>query len=224
MVSRSESSRPSEISALMSSLMNVLLMAWIARPGFAVRAPSRIGRTGARSGPTRVSSPSMRPTIRTVDPSGDTRPASGGAENGSVSWSNVGVWTPASGAPAARSWATTSPTAAVNAGSAVAPGASADDDDDLFERVVGPARGEDVVGLARLELPLVGVLVGIGRVDPTHRQADEQQPDRHDEPQADDGPAMTSAPHRDPDGGGLPARFRLADGHALTVPTWVAAT
>ena len=122
-VRRRESSRPSEISALMSSLMNVLLMAWIARPGLAALAPSRSGRTGAMSGTTRVSSPSIRPTIRTVDPSGETRPASGGAENGSVSWSNVGVWTPSSGALAARSWATTSPTAVVNAGSPVAPGA-----------------------------------------------------------------------------------------------------
>ncbi len=122
-VRRSESSRPSEISALMSSLMNVLLMAWIARPGLAARASSRIGRTGAMSGATRVSSPSIRPTIRTVDPSGETRPASGGAANGSASWSKVGVWTPSSGAPAARSCATRSPTAALNAGSAVAPGA-----------------------------------------------------------------------------------------------------
>ena len=180
------------------------------------------------SGTTRVSSPSIRPTIRTVDPSGETRPASGGAENGSVSWSNVGVWTPSSGAPAARSCATTSPTAALNAGSRGRAGRAADDDDDLFERVVGAARIEDVVGLARLELPLVGVLVGIGRVDPAHRQADGEQPDRGDEPQAGDRPAMARAPHRDPDGGGLAAagglgrsgRRTCADGS----PAWVAAT
>ena len=108
---------------LMSSLMNVLLMAWIASSGCAARASARIGRTGAMSGVTRVSSPSMRPTIRTVDPSGETRPAAGGAENGSASWSNVGVWTPSSGALDAWSFATRSPRSPVNAGSDVAPGA-----------------------------------------------------------------------------------------------------
>ena len=122
-VSRSESSRPSAISSLMSSLMNVLLMAWIARPGLAARAPSRIGRTGAIRGTT--------PRVVALDPADDPdrRPVGrdeaglGGAENGSVSWSKVGVCTPSSGALAARSWATTPPTAVVNAGSLVAPGA-----------------------------------------------------------------------------------------------------
>ena len=82
-----------------------------------------MGSTGAINGVTRVSSPSIRPTMRTVDPSGATSPASGGAWSGSASWLNVGVWTPSSGAPAAVSFATRSPTAAWNAGSAVAPGA-----------------------------------------------------------------------------------------------------
>ena len=97
-VSRSESSSPVEISSLMSSLMNVLLMAWIVRVGFAAVAASRIGRTGAMSGVTRVSSPSMRATIRTVDPSAQTSPASGGASNGLGNWSKVGVATPSYGA------------------------------------------------------------------------------------------------------------------------------
>ena len=51
------------MSALMSSLMNVLLMAWIARSGCAARASSRIGRTGAMSGVTRV--------VVAVDPADD---------------------------------------------------------------------------------------------------------------------------------------------------------
>ena len=121
-VSLSDSSSPSLMSALMSSLMNVLLMAWMRRSGWAARASARIGRTGAMSGVTRVSSPSMRPTIRTVEPSEDTSPASGGAANGSASWLKVGVWTPSSGAPDAWSFATRSATAALNAGSDVAPG------------------------------------------------------------------------------------------------------
>ena len=62
-VRRSESSRPDEISALMSSLMNVLATAWMARFGFAPRASARMGRTGAINGVTRVSSPSIRPTM-----------------------------------------------------------------------------------------------------------------------------------------------------------------
>ena len=112
------------MSSLMSSLMNVLLMAWIGEARVAPPGPSsRIGRTGAMSGVDPGLSPSIRPTIRTVDPSGETSPAAGGAANGSASWSKVGVWTPSSGArrlPA--SFATRSPTAVLNAGSAVASG------------------------------------------------------------------------------------------------------
>ncbi len=105
-VSDSDESRPSLMSALMSSLMNVLLMAWIAevrvrRPGLGEDRQDRRDRAAS----TRVSSPSMRPTIRTVDPSGETRPAAGGAASGSASWLKVGVWTPSSGAPDACSFA-----------------------------------------------------------------------------------------------------------------------
>ncbi len=102
-VSRSESSSPVEMSSLMSSLMNVLSMAWIVRFGLAAFAASRIGPTGAMSGATRVSSPEIRATIRTVVPSALTRPASGGASNGLGNWSKVGVSTPLYGALAARS-------------------------------------------------------------------------------------------------------------------------
>ncbi len=93
-VSLSESSSPVEISALMSSLMNVLLIAWIVSVGFAARAAARIGPTGAISGVTRVSSPEIRATIRTVVPSAETRPAAGGASNGLGNGSKVGVVTP----------------------------------------------------------------------------------------------------------------------------------
>ena len=112
-VSFSDSSRPSEIRAVMSSLMNVLLIEWMARSGDSVRASARIPRTGAMSGVTRVSSPEIRPTIRTVEPSGATSPASGGAWKGSTSSSNVGVDTPSIGADEARSFAIRSATAAL---------------------------------------------------------------------------------------------------------------
>ncbi len=64
-------SSPLLMSALMSSLMNVLLMAWMARAGCAVRASARIGRTGAMSGVTRV--------LVAVDPTDDPdgRPVGG---------------------------------------------------------------------------------------------------------------------------------------------------
>ena len=208
-------SRPLLISALMSSLMNVLLMAWIARSGLAARASARIGRTGAMSGVTRSLSPSIRPTIRTVDPSGETSPADGGAVNGSASWLKVGVWAPSSGAPEPCSAVTRSLTAVLKAGSAVAPGGAADDDDDLLERVVRAARIEDVVGLARLDLLLVRVGVRVGGVDPAHRQADREETDRRDEPQCGDRPAVPGAPHRDPDGRRLATRVLTGgcDGH-----------
>src|SRR6478735_5639260 len=122
-VSDSVESRPLLMSALMSSLMNVLLIAWIRRSGRAARAVARIGSTGAMSGVTRVSSPSIRPTIRTVEPSGETSPACGGAVNGSASWLKVGVWTPSSGAPDPWRAVTSPPTVVLKAGSDVAPGA-----------------------------------------------------------------------------------------------------
>ena len=121
-VSRSESSSPVEMRALMSSLRNGLLIAWIVRSGCAARAASTIGRTGAMSGVTRASSPEMRATIRTVVPSADTSPASGGASSGLGNGSKVVVVTPSSGALAARSLPTRSPTAAWKAGFVVAPG------------------------------------------------------------------------------------------------------
>ena len=80
-----DSSRSREISAVMSSLMKVKLMAWTARFGLAVRAAATIGATGASRAATRVPSPGTRATIRTDDPSGDTRPAAGGAWSGSAS-------------------------------------------------------------------------------------------------------------------------------------------
>ena len=122
-VSRSDWSRPSLIRVVMSSPMNVLLTAWMTRPGLAARASSRIGRIGTSSAATRSLSPGTRATIRTVEPSAETSPASGGAWSGSTSWSKVGVRTPSMSAPAAWSLATRSLTAVLNAGSPVAPGA-----------------------------------------------------------------------------------------------------
>ena len=151
------------MSALMSSLMNVLLMAWMARPGLAVRASARIGRTGAMSGVTRSLSPSIRPTIRTVDPSGETRPAAGGAANGSASWLKVGVWAPSSGAPDAVQRRDEIADGGLEGRVGRRAGRPADDDDDLLERVVRAAGVEDVVGLARLDLLLVRVRVRIRR-------------------------------------------------------------
>jgi len=96
----------------MSSLMNVLATAWMARSGFALRASARIGSTGAIKGVTRASSPSIRPTMRTVDPVRRDEPGLGRGVERVGQLLNVVVWTPSSGAPAAVSFATRSPTAA----------------------------------------------------------------------------------------------------------------
>ena len=204
-VSRSESSSSVEISSLMSSLMNVLSMAWIVRFGLAARAASTIGRTGASSGATRVSSPGIRPTIRTVVPSALTSPASGGASNGSRNWSKVGVVDAVDGALAARELADDPVDGGLERRVGGGAGPAADDDEELLERVVRAAGVEDVVGLARLELALVRVLVRVRRVDPADRQADDEHPDRRDEPEEHDRPAMAGAPHRDADGRRLAA-------------------
>ena len=173
-VSRSDSSRPSEISALMSSLMNVLLMAWIARSGFAARAPSRIGRTGAigprpasprpRSG--RRSGPSTRRATRARPPAAP--------RNGSVELVEGRCLDAVERGAGRLEFGDDVTHRRRERRIAGRSGRSADDDDDLLERVVGPAGGEDVVGLTGLELPLVRVLVGIGRIDAAHRQADER--------------------------------------------------
>ena len=201
--------------ALMSSLMNVLLIAWIASAGLAVRAVARIGRTGAMSGVTRVSSPLIRPMIRTVDPSADTRPAAGGA----VEWVAQLV-------EGRRLDAVERRAGRLERGHEIADGrperrvrggarCPADDHDDLLVRIGRPARVEQVVRLARLELALVRVRVGVRGIDPAHRQADREQPDGRDEPQRRDRPAVARAPHRDPHRGGFAAHRlgRGRDGH-----------
>ncbi len=111
-VTFSVSSRPRLMSSLMSWLMKVLSMTWSVRVGLAARAASTIGRTPARRAVTRSFPPAILPMIRTVVPSGETRPAPTGALKGSVTDSNVLIAAPFSGAVASVSFETRSETAA----------------------------------------------------------------------------------------------------------------
>ena len=101
-VSRSEPSSSVEISSLMSSLMNVLLMTWIveARVGRPRRVEDRPDRREQRRDPGVVAGDPL-PTIRTVVPSALTRPGLGRRLERVENWSKVGVSTPLYGALAA---------------------------------------------------------------------------------------------------------------------------
>ena len=221
-VSTNVESSPDEISSLMSLLMNVLLTAWIASSGCAARALARTGRTGASNGPVRSSITLDAPD----DP--DRRPVRG--DQGELGWRGEWVGQLLEGrrleavdrgadrAELADQVGDRRLEGRIGRGTR----AAADHDEELLVRVVRAAGVEDVVGLARFERLLVRVLVRGGGIDAAHRDADQQESDREQEPQADHRPAVTGAPHRDADRGGFSTGRdgRRLRGHRVTLADW----
>ena len=78
----------------MSSFASVLLRPWMRRSGWAARSSSRNAGTGASRSSTSAPSSGKEATTRAVVRSGETRPASGGAVSGSMTWSKVGTDVP----------------------------------------------------------------------------------------------------------------------------------
>ena len=153
-VSRSESSRPDR-----DQLVDVVVDERAAdrvdrgAPGGPPGPRRGSAATGAISGVTRVSSPEIRATIRTVVPSARHEPGLGRRLERArelVEGRRGDAVRAVRSRPAASP--TRSSTAALNAGSVDGARAAVDDDEELLVRVVRPAGVEDVVGLARLEL------------------------------------------------------------------------
>jgi hypothetical protein len=85
-------------------------------------------------------------------------------------------------------------------------GGRVDDQQELMWLLGRARRLEDSEGLARLEDLIIAAVVrdGVGRARATDRQTAHEQPDRQEEPQADDRPAMACRPRRHADGPRLP--------------------
>ena len=83
-----------------------------------------------------------------------------------------------------------------------------DDEQDVLGRRPGAALVEDGVGLRRFGLGLVGAPVRVLRADAAGERAEDEHRDRADEPGRGHRPPVARAPHRDPDGRGLPAPVR----------------
>ncbi len=84
-------SRPLLISSVMSWFVRVWLTECTVNPAVLASIAAIAGRIGTTCRVTTAVSPSTRATIRTVDWSGDTRNASGGAVRGSWIWSTAGT-------------------------------------------------------------------------------------------------------------------------------------
>ncbi len=80
----------------------------------------------------------------------------------------------------------------------------ADDHEHLLAGVGAPARAEEVVGPRRLEPGRLVVRDRGGGVRPARGDARDEDPERRDEPQEEDRPAMAGAPAGDADGPGRP--------------------
>ncbi len=191
---------------VMSSLVSVWFSEWTTKPPGAASMLAIAARTGTRCLAMVSASPVTRALTRTADPSGATRPASGGAVAGSRTWSNTGTGDPSCVTVSADSRATACGDERLERRIGRVQGRVADHEQDVLRRRVRAAGLEDGDGLRRLRLGLVRVAVGIVGPDAAQCQAQDEQADRPDEPGAGHGPAVTRAPHRDADGCGLPAR------------------
>ena len=143
------------------------------------------------------------PTSRTAVRSGATRPACGGAVAGSETLSKAGTAVPFSSTVSALSVCDVLRDVRLEGGIGDLERRVGDDDRDVLGRLVRAARLERRVGLRGLRLGLVRIAVRVLGLDPTAREADEEEPDRPDEPQGHDRPSMARTPHRDADGRGL---------------------
>ena len=132
-VSRSESSRPVEIRRVDVVVDERAADGVDGEVRVRARASASIGRTGAIRGVTRVSSPSIRPTMRTVEPSGDDEPGLGRGVERVGQLAERRRLDAVSGAPAAFSFATRSPTRGLERGIGRRAGRAADHDDHLLE-------------------------------------------------------------------------------------------
>ena len=161
----------------MSSLMNVLLTAWIRSSGWAVLAASTIGSTGSSSAWTRSSSPG--------DAGDDPNRRSVGGHQPGLGWDlervrdlierRVSRCRRCRPAEARRS-ATRSPTAVLERRVLGGARIARDDHEELLVGIVGPAGVEDVVRLAGLELPVVRVGVDFAGIDATGGRAARNRP------------------------------------------------